>query len=67
MKNNQESDYEYLKRTIGPGTWIYDILQHGNGQKKDWDLLQEKLKDCGNDEIKKRAIAKSFRFNEFQE
>ena len=60
---SEESDYDYLKRIIGPGTWVYEILENGTGQKKDWDLLEEKLKRCGNDENKKRAIAKSFRFN----
>ena len=60
--SSQESDYDFLERTIGPGTWIYDILQDREGQQKDWDLLQDKLKKCGKDENKKRAITKSFRF-----
>lgn len=60
---DQESDYDYLKRIIGPGTWIYEILQSGTDQKKDWDLLEMKLKVYENDEKKQRAIAKSFRFN----
>ena len=61
-KQNQESDYDYLKRTIGPGSWIYEILEHGTGGKKGWDLLQEQLKNCEGDENKQRAILKSVRF-----
>ena len=63
MKNkNQESDYKYLKRTIGPGSWVYEILENGTGRIKKWDLLESKLKKCGNDKNKKRAIIKSFRY-----
>lgn len=65
---SEESDYDYLKRTIGPGSWVYEILQDVNlsGQKKDWDILEMKLKNCGNDENQRRAIIKSFRFKRFK-
>lgn len=61
---NQESDYEYLKRTIGPVTWIYEILQQGR-EIKDWDLLEMKIQTCQGDLEKERAVIKSFRFNRF--
>jgi hypothetical protein len=64
MKNKtQESDYEYLKRTIGPGSWTYEILQQQK-EIKDWDLFLMQLKNCDSDK-QKRAIAKSFRYRKF--
>ena len=58
----QESDYDYLKRTIGPGSWVYEILQQ-NLSQKEWDLFEMELKSCGNDKNRKKAIAKSFRYS----
>ena len=56
-----ESDFDYLKRTIGPGTWVYEILQDGNGQMKTWDLLLQELEHCQTNEVKKRAVLAAFR------
>ena len=38
-----ETDWAYLKRTIGPGTWIYEILDNDKPITT-WDKLQIQLK-----------------------
>ena len=64
MHQEIKDDLKYLKRTIGPGTWVYEVLEQVH-EIKTWDLLQSELNRFKHDFSKQKQIIQSFRQRTF--